>query len=100
MELARAAGEAWAAANQEKVLEPPDVHALMGMSHAGVGLRLVLKVLPGEQWGAERALRLMVKDRFEAAGIEMAYPRHVLLEGSRHPSAGGAPAPPQSKQIA
>lgn len=100
MELAREAGEAWAAANQEKVLERPEVQALMGMSHAGVGLRLVLKVLPGEQWGAERALRLMVKDRFEAAGVEMAYPRHVLLEGSRHLPPGEAATPPRPKQIA
>jgi len=98
MELARKAGEAWAAANQEKVLEPPEVQALLGMSHLGVTLRLVLKVMPGEQWGAERALRLMVKDRFEAAGVEMAYPRHVLLDGS-HAKAPELPAMPRPKQL-
>ncbi|HWV37834.1 MAG TPA: mechanosensitive ion channel family protein [Vulgatibacter sp.] len=100
MELAREAGEAWAAANQEKVLERPEVHALLGMSHLGVTLRLVLKMLPGEQWPAERALRLMVKDRFEAAGIEMAYPRHVLLDRGRGGQAAERSAEARPKQIA
>lgn len=99
MEVAREAGESWAAANQEKVLEPPEVQALLGMSHAGVSLRLVLKVLPGEQWAAERALRLMVKDRFEKAGIQMAYPRHVLLEGARA-AATELPSPALPKRMA
>jgi len=100
MELAREAGEAWAASNQEKVLERPDVQALLGMSHLGVTLRLVLKVLPGEQWAAERALRLMVKDRFEAAGIEMAYPRHVLLDGGRGGQPTELPSSARPKQLA
>ncbi len=92
MQLAREAGEAWAAANQEKVIEPPEVQSLLGMSQASVTLRLVIKVRPGEQWPAERALRLMVRDRFTAAGIEAPYPRHVLLDRARRAEAG-APLP-------
>lgn len=79
MMLAREVGEAWAAANREKVLEPPDVNALMAMSHAAVTLRLVIKVKPGEQWAAERALRLMIKDAYRDAKIQIPYPRHVLI---------------------
>ncbi|AKU91269.1 mechanosensitive ion channel family protein [Vulgatibacter incomptus] len=87
MELARQAGETWAAANPEKVIEPPEVHALLGMAQASLSLRLVMKVKPNEQWPAERALRLMVKDRFVAEGIELPYPRHVLLDGPKRPPA-------------
>lgn len=84
MAIAKDVGEAWASANEEKVLEPPDVHALMGMTQTSVSIRLVIKVKPGEHWPAERALRLMVKDAFEAAGIEAPYPRQVILGPGAH----------------
>ena len=89
MALAREVGESWAAANAEKVLEPPEVQALLAMTGAAITLRLVIKVKAGEQWPAERALRLMIKDAYAAAGIEAPYPRQVIIGATVEPHRRG-----------
>ena len=71
-------GEAWAAENTELVLEPPEVHGLLGLGASGVGVRLTVKVTPGEQWAVERELRVRVKAAFDAEGIEIPFGRQVV----------------------
>jgi small conductance mechanosensitive channel len=41
-------------------------------------LRMTAKTLPGEQWGVERALRIIIKDRFDEAGIDIPLPQIVI----------------------
>lgn len=77
---------AWAAENADKVLEPPEVQALMGLGPSEVSLRLVIKLRAMEHWVAERELRLRLKEAFDRAGVEIPYPRRVLIQ---KPAAGG-----------
>ncbi len=71
-------GETWAAENPEHVLEPPEVQGLLGLGPSGVGVRLTVKVTPGEQWAIERELRVRVKAAFDAEGIEIPFGRQVV----------------------
>ncbi|WP_373045439.1 mechanosensitive ion channel family protein [Vulgatibacter sp.] len=72
--------ERWVAENQEKVLEAPEIQGLMTLAESSVGLRLVIKVKAMEHWGAERLLRERIKAAFDERGIEIPYPRRVLIE--------------------
>jgi len=78
--LERVAAE-WAARPdvQAIMLEPaPQVQALMDLGDSAVTARIVVQVVPGEQFAAERALRKLVKQRFDEWGIEIPFPRRTM----------------------
>lgn len=85
----------WAATHRDVVLaEPPQVQAITQFGDSSVNARLVVQVRPGEQFQAERDLRLALKKAFDAQGIEIPYPRRTVLvrgnEPGQDPSVAGA----------
>lgn len=72
-------GRAWAAENESIVLEPPEVQGLMALGEVGMQLRLVIKVKAMQQWAAERELLKRIKLAFDEEGIEVPYPRRVVI---------------------
>ena len=71
--------QGWIAENQEKVLEPPEVQGLMALSDQSMQLRLVVKVQAMQHWPAERELRARIKRALDERGIEIPYPRRVVI---------------------
>ncbi|AGY57328.1 mechanosensitive ion channel family protein [Gloeobacter kilaueensis] len=67
----------------QKILEAPRVLGIDELSAGGVGLRMLVKTAPLEQWAVQRAIRYAVLRAFEGAGI--------LLVGQTAPAAPPAP---------
>ena len=84
--------QAWAEENREILLEEePQVQGLMDFGDSSVTARVVVQVTPGEQFAAERALRMRLKRAFDERGVEIPFPQrtvHVLENAS-----GPAPTP-------
>ncbi|MGB9742102.1 MAG: mechanosensitive ion channel family protein [candidate division WOR-3 bacterium] len=76
--VAMAAAEKWYQENQARCLEKPEVQGLLKFGESGLGVRVVCRVKPGEQWVAERELRLFLKRAFDEAGVEIPFPRRVV----------------------
>lgn len=70
--------ESYAAAHTEDVLEPPEVLGVQNLAESSVQLRAWVKLLPGKQWAAGRALRAEIKRAFDDAGIEIPFPQRTL----------------------
>ncbi len=76
--LERVAHE-WAQANREILLEEkPEVQAILNFADSAVTVRIAVQVRPGEQFRAERDLRLRLKRAFDALGIEIPFPRRTI----------------------
>lgn len=88
----------WAARPNNKaiLLEPvPQVQALMDLGDSAVTARIVAQVMPGEQFEAERALRRLVKQRFDEWGLEIPFPRRtVYVRQEPDPPARDVELPP------
>lgn len=61
------------------VLEPPEVLGVEALGEQKVTIRLWVKTLPSKQWTVARALRVLVKKRFDQAGIAIPYPHQVTI---------------------
>ncbi|UYM04268.1 mechanosensitive ion channel family protein [Solicola gregarius] len=69
------------------VLEEPEVWGVERWDPDAIVLRVVLKTAPLKQWGVAREMRELVKDRFDALGIEIPLPQRVLhIQDDRRPS--------------
>jgi len=65
--------------NKEVMLEEaPLVQAITNLGDSAVEARIVVQVIPGEQFPAERNLRARIKRRFDADGIEIPFPRRTV----------------------
>lgn len=72
----RKVAEAWAEENKAILLdEKPEVQAILDFGDSSVGARIIVRVLPGEQFAAERELRLRLKETFDREGVEIPFPR-------------------------
>lgn len=81
MSALKAVADEWAAtdAAKEIMLEAePEVQGLMELGDSAVQARIVVQVRPGEQFAAERALRKLIKERFDEQGIEIPFPRRTI----------------------
>jgi small conductance mechanosensitive channel len=58
--------------------DEPAVQGLMDFGDSSVTARIVVKVRPGEQFAAERDLRMMLKKEFDDLGIEIPFPRRTV----------------------
>jgi small conductance mechanosensitive channel len=67
----------------ELLLEAPEVLGIEGMDDQKVTIRLWAKTLPSKQWTAARAIRALVKKRFDEAGIGTPYPHQVTIAKTR-----------------
>ncbi len=71
--------DAWASDHRDVLLEEaPQVQAITDFTDSAVTARIVVQVIPGEQWALERDLRMRVKEAFDEAGIEIPFPRRTL----------------------
>lgn len=93
----------WAESNEHVLLdEEPEVHSILKMTESTIRLRVVARVLPGEQWQAERSLLKLVKQRFDEKGIEFPFPRRTIYvrhegEASKDVSGDDTASPPSPK---
>lgn len=78
MNALREVAAKWAAENEEIIIEPPEVQGVLGLDDSSVGLRIVAKVKAPNHWATERELRRMIKDHFDARGVEIPFPRRVV----------------------
>ena len=87
--LQRVADE-WAVEQDPAILvdEAPTVQAITAFNESSVTARIVMAVRPGEQFPADRALRVRLKKALRDAGIEIPFARHtVYLRGDAQPPA-------------
>jgi small conductance mechanosensitive channel len=69
----------WATEHQDILLEEsPQVQSVMSFGESSVNVRVVAQVVPGEQFQAERDLRLKLKQEFDRIGIEIPFPRRTI----------------------
>jgi small-conductance mechanosensitive channel len=60
------------------ILEEPDVWGVESFADSSILIRLVLKVVPAQQWAVSRELRLRMKAAFDEAEIEIPFPQTVV----------------------
>ena len=60
------------------MVEEPRVLGVTDLANSSVNLRVVVKVLPMEQWGIERALRQRIKEILVQHKIEIPFPQVVV----------------------
>lgn len=79
--------EKWTAEHEDILLEGnPTVQGLMDFGDSSVSTRVVVQVTPGEQFAAERELRMRLKRAFNDRNVEIPFPQrtvHVLDRGLR-----------------
>jgi small conductance mechanosensitive channel len=63
---------------KNEVLAPPTTQGIISFGESDIVLRVLIKTLPGYQWGIERALRLRIKEQFDEEGIEIPFPQVVV----------------------
>jgi small conductance mechanosensitive channel len=57
----------------------PKVQGVQSLRESGIVVRVTAKTKPLEQWGVEMELRKRIKEEFDKEGIEIAYPRRVMV---------------------
>lgn len=60
---------------RRQFLAPPEVWGVENVAADGIVIRLVIKTIPGQQWGIARELRRRVKLAFDEAGVEIPFPQ-------------------------
>lgn len=75
--------------------EEPEVQSVLSFGDSSVTVRVASRVVPGEQWQAERALRRLIKRRFDERGIEIPFPRRTVYT-RQEPSVPPRSVPPAS----
>ncbi len=64
--------------NRAKVIGDLEVDGVTALAGSSVSVRVRIRTLPGTQWGVGRIFNGFVKRHFDAAAIEMAYPRTTV----------------------
>lgn len=62
------------------IVEEPQVVGIVSMSDFGIILRVVGRTLPMRHWGVERDLRKAIKEALDKNGIEIPYPKMVVVD--------------------
>ncbi len=99
LEALREIAAEWAAIpeNKEVMLEEaPTVQAVTDLGESSVTARIIVQVIPGEQFPAERDLRAAIKRRFDERGIEIPFPRRTVYmrQETEVPARSTKPVPP------
>ena len=69
----------WAEENRHVLKEPaPQVQAITQLGESSMNARIIVKVIPGEQFEAERVIRRRLKQAFDAGGIDIPFPRSMV----------------------
>jgi moderate conductance mechanosensitive channel len=61
-----------------RFLEPPELLGVQTITSVGVTLRVLMKVLPKEQWGVSREFKRRVKNTFDLEGVRVPLPQMSL----------------------
>ena len=70
---------AWAKEHADVMLESePTVQAITELGASQINIRVVIQVVPGQQFEMERRLRRAIKKEFDARGIEIPFPRQTI----------------------
>jgi len=72
-----------ARAELPQIIEDPVVQGVTELGPSEVVLRVVAFTKPGEQWSTERELRKRFKQALDEAGIEIPYPRRVVISKNK-----------------
>jgi len=64
-----------------EVLEDISIPGVTALNEQGFRIRVLIKTTPGNQWAVQRGYNKLLKQRFDAAGIEVPYPHTVLHFG-------------------
>jgi small conductance mechanosensitive channel len=83
------------ARGNDRLVAPPVVLGVQTLAESGINLRILARTKPMEQWGVERELKRLIKERFDAEGIEIPFPHRLLIVRggsgeSATPPAGGS----------
>ena len=78
---------------KDRILETPEVQGVQSMTVEGVGVRIVVKTEPREQWAVARELRGRIAERMRRDGVRGAG-RMVLVSSSTLEVGVPPPAPP------
>lgn len=65
----------------EFILDGPTVLGVHSLDNSSIGIRIIAKTEPMEQWGVERELRKKIKEAFDMENIEIPYSKMVLYKG-------------------
>lgn len=79
------------AASDPRVVTVPSVLGIHQLSESSVDIRIWGEAEPMAQWSVSRGLRLAIKKALDEAGIEIPYPRQVLV-----PAASTSARPPRA----
>jgi small conductance mechanosensitive channel len=60
------------------IVEEAKVLGILAFRDSDILMRVTAKTLPGEQWAVERALRIIIKEKFDSLGIEIPF-RQVVI---------------------
>ncbi|KUO72296.1 MAG: hypothetical protein APF77_02640 [Clostridia bacterium BRH_c25] len=66
--------------NQESIVQNPEVLGIMKFNESEVVIRTVVRTKPLMHWKTERELRKYILEAFKAQGIEIPYPRRVIIK--------------------
>lgn len=72
-----------------EILEPVTVAGVSALADSAVNIRVMIKTSPGNQWAIGREYNKLVKQHFDAAGIEIPFPHMTMYFGQD--KEGGAP---------
>lgn len=68
------------AREREDIVEGPTVLGVQELGSSSVVIRIIAKTIPLQQWSVERELRKRIKETFDERGIEIPYPRRVVIQ--------------------
>lgn len=61
------------------IIDDLDMQGVIALADSSVNLRARIKTLPGSQWAVGRAYSKLMKEEFDAAGIEIPFPHRQLM---------------------
>ena len=64
----------------DRIVEGPTPLGVTKLGDSDMVLSIVAKTVPMEQWAVERLIRKRVKEVFDEKGIEIPYPRRVVIQ--------------------
>lgn len=68
-------------AEMEEITDGPSVLGVVNLGDSDVVVRVLAMAQPMSQWAVEREMLRRFKNAFEEEGIEIPYPRRVILQG-------------------
>jgi small conductance mechanosensitive channel len=87
MRVLKEVGKEWYQKHGDLALDEPKVTGIITFDESRCIIRISCKVKPLKHWRAQRQMRLLIKDAFEAEGIEIPFNRNVVyfkdIEGVR-----------------